>query len=106
MTAWIVEYRYYNRLVNAWESKISQEGYSSLEAAQKFIEGRTGNLTRCTPMRYQADGQAEYYIYDIHIREPRETAGPTPFHPYERARSAVYATGNKWAIENFDATHG
>ena len=25
--------------------------------------------------------------------------------PYERARAAVYATGNKWAIENFHATH-
>ena len=25
--------------------------------------------------------------------------------PYERTRSQVYATGNKWAIENFEATH-
>lgn len=25
--------------------------------------------------------------------------------PYERTRAAVYATGNKWAIENFKATH-
>ena len=25
--------------------------------------------------------------------------------PYERTRHAVYATGNKWAIENFEATH-
>ncbi len=25
--------------------------------------------------------------------------------PYERTRSAVYATGNRWAIENFNATH-
>jgi len=25
--------------------------------------------------------------------------------PYERTRTAVYATGNKWAIENFNATH-
>lgn len=25
--------------------------------------------------------------------------------PAERTRRAVYATGNKWAIENFDATH-
>lgn len=24
---------------------------------------------------------------------------------YERTRRAVYATGNKWAIENFHATH-
>ena len=26
--------------------------------------------------------------------------------PYERTRAAVHATGNKWAIENFNATHG
>ena len=25
--------------------------------------------------------------------------------PYERTRAAVYASGNKWAIENFEATH-
>lgn len=25
--------------------------------------------------------------------------------PYERTRSQVYATGNKWAIDNFNATH-
>ncbi len=28
-----------------------------------------------------------------------------PATPYERCRNAVYATGNKWAIENFNATH-
>ena len=25
--------------------------------------------------------------------------------PPQRTRQAVYATGNKWAIENFEATH-
>lgn len=25
--------------------------------------------------------------------------------PYERTRALVYATGNRWAIENFEATH-
>lgn len=25
--------------------------------------------------------------------------------PYERTRDSVYATGNKWAKENFDTTH-
>ena len=25
--------------------------------------------------------------------------------PQERTRRQVYATGNKWAIENFEATH-
>ena len=26
--------------------------------------------------------------------------------PYERVRTQVQATGNKWAMENFNATHG
>ena len=25
--------------------------------------------------------------------------------PQERTKASVYATGNKWAIENFEATH-
>lgn len=25
--------------------------------------------------------------------------------PYERTRQRVYGSGNKWAIENFEATH-
>lgn len=25
--------------------------------------------------------------------------------PYERARNSVYATGNRWAIENWNSTH-
>lgn len=29
----------------------------------------------------------------------------TVLSPYERTRNAVYATGNRWAIENFNATH-
>ena len=32
---------------------------------------------------------------------PRRREGPA-----ERTRRAVYATGNRWVIENFNATHG
>jgi len=35
----------------------------------------------------------------------RRTVKPMKMSPYERTRAAVYATGNKWAIENFNATH-
>lgn len=28
-----------------------------------------------------------------------------PMSAYERTKAQVYATGNKWAIENFHATH-
>jgi hypothetical protein len=37
------------------------------------------------------------------LREQRESK--PRINLYERTRAAVYATGNKWAIENFNATH-
>lgn len=36
----------------------------------------------------------------LRIRPPQRGAGLA-----ERTRQAVYATGNRWAIENFEATH-
>ena len=38
-------------------------------------------------------------------RVDNQTAMPRRETPQERARRAVYATGNRWAIENFEATH-
>lgn len=37
--------------------------------------------------------------------EPEPKAVKPRMSPYERTRAAVYATGNRWAIENFNATH-
>ena len=34
-----------------------------------------------------------------------KTGRTYPMSSYERTKAAVYATGNKWAIENFHATH-
>ena len=34
-----------------------------------------------------------------------KNAQTTRLSSYERTRNAVYATGNRWAIENFNATH-
>jgi hypothetical protein len=42
---------------------------------------------------YEADMVQEVEVERNYIR------------PYERCRNAVYATGNRWAIENFNATH-
>lgn len=48
-------------------------------------------------------GQDKWYCKDCKAEAPvREEYIP---HPYERARAAVYATGNRWAIENWNATH-
>lgn len=39
------------------------------------------------------------------LRMEDATPGPC-VGPQERTRQAVYATGNKWAADNFNATHG
>ena len=44
----------------------------------------------------------KYGDFGVEIEEDRHTYTGTPF---ERQRAAVYATGNKWAIENWNATH-
>lgn len=44
------------------------------------------------------DGQNMICLTNDMGSERRETM-------YEHVRSQVYATGNKWAIENFHATH-
>lgn len=41
----------------------------------------------------------EFYDFPIHTYCPVHT------NPYQRTKAQVYATGNKWAIENFNATH-
>ena len=37
--------------------------------------------------------------------EARQSRRKAKADHFERTRSKVYATGNKWAIENFNATH-
>lgn len=39
------------------------------------------------------------------LPEQLRMAGLPGRSPAERTRQAVYATGNQWAIENFEATH-
>lgn len=41
----------------------------------------------------------------LEIYKHVKSRNPDRRSPYERTRDAVYATGNKWAIENFNATH-
>lgn len=105
MRAYIIEYR--QHLPGAGEipsSSISQEGYATLEAAQAFIERKPGAPVAVTPMLYQtAEGSEQYIIHDVLILNEQ----PAPrANPYESTRAAVAATGNRWAMENFKATHG
>lgn len=37
--------------------------------------------------------------FNVHVHQNRRLT------PYEKTKADVYATGNKWAIENFEATH-
>lgn len=56
---------------------------------EKFGDASVVSIVEKLPEQLRMDGP------------PQRGAGPA-----ERTRQAVYATGNKWAIENFEATHG
>lgn len=55
---------------------------------EKFGDAKVVSVVEKLPEQLRMDGP------------PQRGAGPA-----ERTRHAVYATGNKWAIENFEATH-
>lgn len=55
---------------------------------EKFGDARVVSVVEKLPEQLRMDSP------------PQRGAGPA-----ERTRQAVYATGNKWAIENFEATH-
>lgn len=49
----------------------------------------------------ECDADGRYEPCDDRVQKLAKTRGSV----YDRTRAAVYATGNKWAIENFEATH-
>lgn len=49
--------------------------------------------------------EEERLFYQMHAKRKRQTSYHRPASHYERTKAMVYATGNKWAIENFEATH-
>lgn len=84
------------------------EGY--IEDMQKFQYENYNPKTKSYKVRFD-----EAYVLvklvgdrikvEIHELEPWVAPRPRKASPYERTRAMVYATGNKWAIENFNATH-
>ena len=68
MRAYIIEYRRYDKSSDEWRSKLSQEGFSTLEEAQRFVESKPGNPVRCTNMYYQTELLEEYYVHDNLVR--------------------------------------
>ena len=57
--------------------------------------GREHDMRRDEDERRERDRERERDLRDARRRMT----------PYERTRAMVYATGNRWQIENFEATH-
>lgn len=47
---------------------VSQEGYTTLEEAQRFVESRSDNPKQLSPMVYTGE-KFNYFIDDILVRE-------------------------------------
>lgn len=47
--------------------KVSQEGYSTLEKAQAFIESRSDCPQRVSPYLYRTADFTDYLIYEVNI---------------------------------------
>lgn len=63
------------------------------------------SLAECKKI-YGLGIDCEYRIVSVEGEEANTTHFVKRKHnPYERARNAAYATGNRWAIENWNATH-
>ena len=52
----------------SFSGRISQEGYFTLEDAQRFIEKRAETPEKISNFRYQGRNGDAYYIHDILIR--------------------------------------
>jgi len=62
-----------------------------------------GNLTRKQIVDVIKEKDLTVMFFEKSIRE--DEYKKRRMTPQERTRAAVHATGNKWAIENFNATH-
>ena len=53
-------------------AQLSQEAYSSLDAAHRFIESRVPTPGRLSLMKYRDSDGREYRIHDLRVIEPKE----------------------------------
>ena len=78
----------------------------------KALRERMTNMSH-VPMRCKACGKVDNECYMKHTESgtfcescyKERTRSERRPSPYERTKSMVYATGNKWAIENWNSTH-
>ena len=84
------------RYVIKYHTCVEVEAESKWEAFDKaWREIDKGNFEFAEPEVVESE-----YIPERRVSHARRI--PTP---YERTRAEVYATGNRWQIENFEATH-
>lgn len=66
------------------------------------------NLLKATPenfMQFMDDNDKVEMLSKMFSGATTSSRPQRKMSHYERTRAQVYATGNKWAIENFEATH-
>lgn len=71
-----------------------------------YIDRKTGEHK--TYHEVYDNNRARFNSYDEYekwVEENYEEREKFVESPQERLRASVYATGNRWAIENFNATH-
>lgn len=70
MVVFVVQYR----PRRGADLKVSQEGYRSLEAAQRFIESRLNYPKKepCTEYHYRTAADEEYHIAEVRVLDRRE----------------------------------
>lgn len=59
------------------------------------------NTCKSSSIQYLGNG----YCYCYDCGKHRKVVDKVIETPYERTRRMVYSTGNRWMIENFEATH-
>lgn len=71
MRAYIVGYtKLLVKGTGVWSpEKISQEGYSTYEAARNYIMSRPSNPVKCSCWHFQTAANEEYYIHEVIIKE-------------------------------------
>lgn len=70
---YVIEYRYFDKESNTWIHHISQEGYSTYEAARDYCKARTNNEgVTAIPFYFQGISATglfeEYYIHEISVK--------------------------------------
>ena len=57
----------------AGETRLSQEAYSSLEDAHRFIRSRVPEPGRLSMMKFRDTDDREYVIHDLRVIEPKKS---------------------------------